>query len=648
MFESIRNHRRWLMVILLLLVFPSFVFFGLESYTRFMQADSSVAKVGRTPILEQELENAMRSRVDQLRQQFGASIDPRMIDTPETRKLMLDQLVDQRVLESEMRKSNIVASDQLLRDTIQGFPEVQKDGKFDYEAYRGLLAARGSNEQIFEARMRNELAQNRVSTSVSGSVVVPRQLMDRLIAANEQTVQIQEQLFKKEDFAGQITSDDATLKKFYEENKKQFETTEKISAEYVTLSSKSLANGVAVSADEIKNFYDQNQAKYASQEQRRASHILINAAKDAKDADKQAARKQAEEILAQVKADPAAFARLAKEKSQDAGSGQQGGDLGFFGKDAMVKPFEDAVFSMRQGDISGIVQSDFGYHIITLTGIKSGSVRPLEEVKNDIEAELRKVKAAKLFTDSAEQFSNLVYEQADTFKPVQEKFKLTVQRAEGLTRAQAGAPPRPNDALPPKIIEALFKDDSIKSRKNTPAIDVASNTLVSARVVDYQPARIPSFEEIRAQVRQRFVQIEAGKRAIEAGKQRLAKLTADPSASDTNGFSALKDVSRANPAGLSPIAIRAIKQGAATGKFPAAVGVDLDDGSYAVYRLAGLGAKPAIDDAKRSQFAQSITRIIADQESRGVLADLRVQHKAKISKTSFAPADPNAPAAPRN
>ncbi len=648
MFESIRNHRRWLMVILLLLVFPSFVFFGLEGYTRFMQADNSVAKVGRTSISEQELENAMRNRVDQLRQQFGASIDPRMIDTPETRKLMLDQLLDQRVLEAEMRKSNIVASDQLLRDTIQGFPEVQKDGKFDYETYRSLLTARGSNEQTFEARMRGELAQDRVGASVSNSVLIPKQLLDRLIIANEQTVQVQEQLFKKEGFVDQVASDDAALKKFYEENKKQFETTEKISAEYVILSSQSLASGVAVSADEIKSFYDQNQLKYASQEQRRASHILINATKDAKDADKQAARKQAEEILAQVKADPAAFARIAKEKSQDKGSGQQGGDLGFFGKDAMVKPFEDAVFGMKQGDISGIVQSDFGYHIITLTGIKPGGVRPLEEVKSEIEAELRKTKAAKLFAESAEQFSNLVYEQADTFKPVQEKFKLAVQRAEGLTRAQTSATPRPNDALSPKVIEALFKDDSVKSRKNTPAIDAASNTLVSARVIDYQPARIPPFDEIRAQVQQRFVQAEAGKRAIEAGKQRLAKLTAGSSAADTNGFSALKDVSRANPAGLSPVAIRTIKQGAAAGKFPVAVGAELEDGSYAVYRLAGLGIKPAIDDAKRNQFAQSISRVVADQESRGVLADLRLQHKAKISKTTFATADPNTPAAPRN
>jgi hypothetical protein len=125
-------------------------------------------------------------------------------------------------------------------------------------------------------------------------------------------------------------------------------------------------------------------------------------------------------------------------------------------------------------------------------------------------------------------------------------------------------------------------------------------------------------------------------------------LTAGSSAADTNGFSALKDVSRANPAGLSPLAIRTIKQGAVAGKFPAAVGAELEDGSYAVYRLAGLGAKPAIDDAKRKQFSQSIARVVSDQESRGVLADLRSQHKAKISKTSFAPTDPNTPVAPRN
>ena len=637
MFEFIRTHRRFLQVILLLAILPSFAFFGVQGYSSFMGNDNAIAKVGRQKISEQELEAAMRNRIDQLRQQYGPTLDPKLVDTPEARKLLLEQLVDQKVLTTEKSKSHIVASDQLLRSTLQSYPELQNNGKFDYDKYRSLLIAQGTNEQIFEAKMRNDLAQARILDSLTNSVLLPKQVVERLIVANEQAVEIQERFFKPEEYIAQVKVEDAALRKFYEENKKSFEIAERLSAEYVVLNNDALTKNVLVSPEEIKAFYDQNQPRFGTQEQRRASHILINAPKDAKEADKVKAKQEAEKILALVEKDSSKFSAIAKEKSQDPGSASQGGDLGFFARGAMVKPFEDAVFSMNPGQISKVVESDFGFHIIMLTEIKLAVVKPLEEVQSEIQLEIQKTKASKMFAEAAEQFSNLVYEQADSFNPVVDKFKVKVQKAEGINRAQSKLPTQPGEVLGPRLIEALFKEDSLKSRKNTEAIEVAPNTLVSARVIDYQPAKIPAFDEVRVKVQEQFLQREASKKAIEAGKEALAKLSKEMT--DTTGFSAKKSISRSNPNGVPPLALPLVLQASVSGKFPSLVGTTLADGSYGLYRLVALSAKPGVDDAKRAQFTPVIARLIAEQEVQGVVSDLRVQHKAVITKTSFANPD---------
>lgn len=638
MFEFIRTHRRFLQVILLLAILPSFAFFGVQGYSSFMGNDNNaIAKVGRQKISEQELEVAMRNRIDQLRQQYGPSLDPKMVDTPESRKLLLEQLLDQKVLAVETASSHIVASDQLLRSTLQNYPELQSNGKFDYDKYRSLLAAQGSNEQIFEAKMRTDLAQARIIESIASSSFLPKKVIDNFIISSEQPVEVQERFFKPEEFLAQIKPDDAALKKFYEETKKTFEIAEKLSAEYVVLNSDALSKNVSVSPEEIKAFYDQNQTRFGTQEQRRASHILINAPKDAKEADKLKAKQEAEQLLALVKKDPSAFAKIAKEKSQDPGSAAQEGDLGFFARGAMVKPFEDAAFAMKQGEISALVQSDFGFHIIMVTEIKPAAIKSLDEVKAEIQSELQKSKAAKMFAEAAEQFSNLVYEKGDSFAPVVEKFKLQVQKVEALTRAQAKVPVQPGQVIVPRVIEALFKEESIKSRKNTEAIEVPPNTLVAARVLDYQPARIPPFEDIRAQVQDRYVKAEASKRALQAGKEALAKLAKDTV--NTSGFSAPKSISRSNPNGVPPVALPLVMQASIAGKFPTLVGTPLADGSYGLYRLISLGAKPVVDETKRAQFSPPLSRLITEQEAQGVVSDLRVKHKAVITKTSFASSD---------
>jgi peptidyl-prolyl cis-trans isomerase D len=639
MFDAIRNHKRWLMFILLVLIFPSFVFFGVQGYSRFMEGDNALAKVGRQTISPNELEAAMRERTEQLRQMFGGQFDPKLFDTPEARKAMLDQLVNQNVLAAELNRSGIAPSDAKLQETISSIPDLQKDGKFDYERYKSLLAARGMNEQIFESRLRSDLGSQRITASIAETAFLPTAVVEQLVRANEQAADVQEMLFKPADFAAQVKPTPEALKTYYEANKKLFETVESIATEYVALTSDIIGKSIAVTDAEIKAFYDQNPARFGTEEQRQARHILIAASKDVKEEDKNAAKAKAEALLQQVKKDPASFAKIAKENSQDPGSAPNGGDLGFFGRGAMVKPFEDAAFALKQDEISNVVQSDFGFHIIQLTAIKPAAVKPLAEARSEIESQLRRDRQAKEFAKASETFSNTVYEQGDSLAPVAEKFKLSIQKADGITRARINAPARPGDVLTGKVIEALFKPDAIKSRKNIEAIEAVPGTLVAARVVDHKPARIPPFEEVQAQVSERFVASESQRLAAEAGKKKLAEVQAN---ADIAGFGAVKQVSRSNPQGITPAALREITR-ATAGKLPSVVGVDLGEGGYALYRVGALSAAPAIDDAKRQASATGFSRSTSALELQGVLAGLREQHKAKILKTDLAAKDPDAP-----
>ncbi|MFM2398903.1 MAG: Peptidyl-prolyl cis-trans isomerase, partial [Pseudomonadota bacterium] len=293
-------------------------------------------------------------------------------------------------------------------------------------------------------------------------------------------------------------------------------------------------------------------------------------------------------------------------------------------------------------EISNVVQSDFGFHIIQLTGVKPAAVKSLEQARTEIESQLRKDRQAKEFAKASETFSNTVYEQGDSLAPAAEKFKLTVQKADGLTRARANQPARPSDPLSSKVIDALFSADSIKSRKNIEAVEASPGVLVAARVVDHKPARVPAFEEVQAKVNEQYVATESKRLAIEAGKKKLAEVQTN---ADAAGFGQTKQVSRSNPQGVTPAALREISRVAA-GKLPAVVGVEQGDAGYALYRVASLAAAPVVDDAKRQASGTSFARAASALELQGVLAQLREQHKAKVLQTNLERKDPESTPTP--
>lgn len=621
MFDFVRKHTRLFQFILLILILPSFVLLGVEGYSRFMDgSNAAVATVDGQKITQAEWDAAQRQQVERMRQQ-APTMDPKVFESPEVRKDVLENLVRERVLAAVVANEHRAITDEQLEEILRTDPQLA--------ALRGpqakqLLAAQGMTVDSFLQRLRQELQMNGVLGPIAQSALPTQTSATLAFDALLQQRELQFQSFSAKDFAASLTPKDAELEAYYKEPKvsSKFQLPESADIEYVALDPSALQAGVTVNADEVQKFYEQNKARYTTDEERRASHILIKAPEDMAAADKAKAKAKAEELLAEARKNPAGFAELAKKHSQDPGSAERGGDLDFFGKGAMVKPFEDAVYAMKKGEISNVVQSDFGYHIIQLTDVRGGQLRPFETVKADIETELRKQLAQKRYTELAEDFGNTVYEQSDSLKPAADKFKLTIQKA---TVQRKPAPDATGPLASPKLLEAVFDADSLKNKRNTAAIEAGGNQLVSARVVAYKPARVPPLAEVKAAVTASWVQEQAAQAAKKAGEARLAELQ---KGGDAKGLGQPVTVSRAKPGVLPQKALDQVMRADAS-KLPAFVGVDAGDGNYLVVKIDKVVARdPALIDAKRAseQYARAWSAV----EMQSYYNVLKAEYKASI------------------
>jgi peptidyl-prolyl cis-trans isomerase D len=629
MFEFVRTHKRLMQFLLLLIIVPSFALVGLGSYKSFGDAENVVAKVGGQPITQPEYDAALREQMARFKQMFGAQFDQKMFDTPEARRGVLDSLIAQRALSIEAARQHLSVADSALQQSITSIDGlVGPDGKFDGERYRSLLAMQGMTPAMYEQRLRQDMAVQQLNSAIQSTAFAPKTVMNRLSEINDRERSVQELLFKPVDYASQVKVTPEMLKAYYDKNGRQFEVPEQAKIEYVVLSSDALAAQITVTDQEAADFYEQNKRRFGVEEQRRASHILVNLKKDASAADKATAKAKAEKLLAQVRKNPADFAKIAKASSEDQGSAPNGGDLDFFGKGAMTPPFEDAVFKLKLNEISDVVETDFGFHIIEVTEIKPASFRTLAQVKPEIVADIKKQKAAKQYSEAAEVFSNSVYEQSDSLKPVADKLKLKVETVSNLSRTLNPS------ALPTalfnnqKFLNALFADDTLKNKHNTEAVEVAPSTLLAGRVVEYKPVSKRPLTEVEALVRERVIAEESAELAKKAGEAKLAALKL---ADDATGFGDVKVVSRAKNDALNGAGFDSVMK-ADISKLPTIVGTDLAGRGYAVYRISKAAQAEKIDAPRRLAEEKQIANTLAQQEMLAYIDALKQKAKVKIIK----------------
>jgi len=605
MFDFIRQHTKIVMGFLFLLIVPSFILFGLDGYTRGKDKAAVVAKVDGQEITQTEWDRAHLREVERLKASMP-SLDPKLLDSLEAKYATLEKLVRDRVLTAAANKSKLSTSDQRLARDLQDNPDIaslrRADGTLDMERYRQMLGTQGLSPEMFEANVRADLSSRQVLAGIARSGFSANTAADTALNAYFEMREIQVTGFTTTEYAAKLTPTDAELEQFYKANESLFQAPEQANIEYVLLDVETIKKGITVSEAELKEYFDQNAARLSGTEERRASHILIASPKSAPEAERQKAKAKAAELLALVKKSPDSFADVAKKNSQDPGSAPGGGDLDFFARSAMVKPFADAAFAMKKGDISDVVESEFGYHIIKLTDIKAPKQRSFEEMKPDLTADVKKQQAQKKFAETAEAFTNGVYEQADSLKPVSERLKLEIKTASGITRtSQPGA----MGALAnPKFLNAMFSPDAIEKKRNTEAVEVASNQLISGRITQYTPARTRPLLEVKELVRQRWLAVRG---AEEARKEGIAKLAAWKAAPASATLQETLVVSRDQTQKLPPKVVEAALRTDASA-LPVFAGVDLGTQGYAIVKVVKvLPRDPALEATakqERLQYAQ--------------------------------------------
>jgi len=604
MFDFVRKHTRVMQFLLFLLIFPSFVLFGLEGYNRFREGGATVATVDGHSITQAEWDAAHRSQVERMRSNMP-NVDVKLFDTPEAKYSTLERMVRDRLLQVAANQLHLGASDARLAAELQQNPTIaalrRADGTLDIERYRQLLATQGMSPESFEAQVRGDLASRQVMSGVGVTSFSSAALADVTLNAFYEQRQVQVARFAPADFVSQINPTDAELEAYYKANSDKFQSAERADIEYVVLNLAAVQKDIVVPEAELKTYYEQNSARLAGLEERRASHILINADKGASAAERDAARAKAQALLAEVQKSPNQFAELARKNSQDSGSAAKGGDLDFFGRGAMVKPFEEAAFALKKGETSGIVETEFGFHIIRLTDIKQPEQKSFESQRAKLEQEVRTQLAQRKFAEAAEQFTNIVYEQSDSLKPAAERLKLEVQTTSNLAREVVAGNTAVNN---PKLLAAVFSPDSIEKKRNTEAVELAPNVLAAARITNYSPARTLPLEEVKARVREQVVAKQAGERARSEGVAKLAEWKASPDAANLPAVIVVsRESKQAQPSALVEAALRASTQA-----LPAWVGVDLGASGYAVVKVEKVLPRDASNAAglarERDQYAQ--------------------------------------------
>ena len=604
MFEFVRKHTKVMMIVMFLMIIPAFVLVGVDGFKNIGAEGDAVATVGSQSIYQAEWDAAHKVEVDRLRAQMP-TLDAKLLDSPEARYVTLERLVRERVLAEAVQDSGLNTSDVRLARELQQDPTIaslrKPDGSLDIERYRQLAGSQGLTTDGFEARVRSQLSQRQVEAGLLGTAFSPAMLSDVSLNAFYEQREAQITRFNPSDYVGKIKPTDAEIETFYQANLPLFQAPESASIEYVLLDLNAVRSGITLNESDVKTYYEQNVSRLSGKEERRASHILITAPKEMSADERNKARERANALLVQVRKAPDSFADLARKNSQDPGSAPNGGDLDFFARGAMVKPFEEAAFSLKKGDISDVIESDFGFHIITVTDVKAPKQRSFDELRPVIEMDLKTQQAQRKYAETAELFTNGVYEEADSLKGVAERLKLEVKTVDNLQR-------KPNPGVTgvfanPKFLAAVFSADSLEKKRNTEAVEVGVNQLAAARITRYTAASTRPLTEVQASVKERLVAKQTAELAAKDGAEKLAawKTTAPAS------LPAAVTLSRGGAANVTGPVLEAVLK-ADTTSLPAWVGVDLGSQGYAVVRvnkvLPRTAPVPATAEQERKQYAQ--------------------------------------------
>src|SRR5690606_12595262 len=435
MFDFIRTNRRFMMLILLVLVLPSFVLIGVSGYTNYVSGDKDLVVVGDSAVTLQEFEMARRNQLEQLQRNTMGRFDPEVLNTRAAREMLLESLVDRRVMVTIANEERFSVSDGALRNSIAEMPEFQEDGQFSAERYNQLLAAAGLSPRDFEQGQRGELALQRVLGPVSASAALPTSIRERVQAALTESRTVRLRTFPVSDFQKDIVVSEADIKAWYDANSERLKVADQVAVEYLVLNEDVAMKAVGdISEEDLRSYYEQNNACYGTPPRVNVRQIQISVASGASEQDRDAARQKAEAVAERVKADPSSFAEVARTESQDVGTARDGGQLGWVRPGTWPAALEEAVFALKEGEVSGVVEGPGGFHVFIANRVEAEKGETFEEARAKVEDEVRRQLAAERFAEMATRLTDLVYDNPSSLEPAAQALGLEPRLVEGVTR----------------------------------------------------------------------------------------------------------------------------------------------------------------------------------------------------------------------
>lgn len=569
-------------VIVGLLIIP-FALWGINQY--FGNGGKLVAAtVNGTDISQSEFQQAFYDQRNRMQQMLAGQYDAQLFD-PQIKKRVINELVDRELLLQHASDAGFRVSDKTVVATIESIDAFREDGVFSTSLYQQQLQAQGQSPAAFERRVKRMMTAGQLPDGLASSAFVTDAELDAVIKLEQQQRDFQYFVLKTSGFQNESLADETAIKEYYQQHADRFMTPEQVRVEYVELSAAALKTDKEPSEQELHDFYEANQSQYSVPEERKASHILIQLKEGADEAAVTAARKKAEALVAKIKAGES-FEKLAKENSDDPGSAQLGGDLGYFGRGVMEPDFEKVAFSLKLGEVSEPVLTSFGYHIIKVTGIRDKVSKPFKEVREEIRAQFKADAAERKYFDLAEKLTNQAYETPDSLNEVADNLGLELKQSPFFGRS-GGSGLFAN----PRVVAAAYSDDVLKNGYNSEPLEVGKDHVVVLRVLAHHEASQLPLDKVKSQVKQLLIQDKARDAVKAAGEKAVQQLAAGESADTVaKGLSVAWKAAGAIKRDTKDLDALIVKQAfrlthPISAESPSYGGVVLSTGDYAVIRL---------------------------------------------------------------
>lgn len=609
------------------LVILSFVFAGVGGYIT-SSSDIAAAEVNGEEISQAALERAFQNERGRMEAQFGEAFaalaaDPTYLNN--FRNNILDQLIGNKLLEQAASDLGLRVSDQQIRETIVEMPEFQLGGTFNNDRFQAVLRQAGYQVNTFRDYMRTEMTRQQVAAALAGSEFTLPSEAQEIFKLQQQTRNLRLVTVPADSFKAGLEIAEDEIATFYEANLSDFDTEEQVAVEYVELMVSDLLPETEVTEADLLEYYEQAKGNYQTEEQRRVSHILVEFGED-----KAAAEAQTEALLARVSGGED-FAAVAQEASADTFSAENGGDLEWISRGDFDPAFEDAMFALANvGDVTSVVESASGFHIIKLTDLRAEQTTPFEEVRTDIETLVKTDKATETFFELQQRMAEVAFEVPDSLQDVAAELNKEVQSTALFTRDTAPAP------VSGAALASAFDTALIEDRVNSDVIEIANDHILVLRVAQHEPERTKAVDEVSDGIRERLLADKAQQEATTWAEARMAELQGGQDITNSLqerflAWESRADVQRFGSADVD----RAVAESAftlATGDGKNTAVVATNSGDVALVQLTAINEGAAAEEQQLTAIKQ---RIEAGR-SQLLMSDVIAALKAKADITYIA------------